>query len=177
VAFVITEACPSGWAFLFLYAILLHAVIALNRFFEGPAYQRDTLEDNWQIILWWGKRRLHFNMVLAVVGLIMWVLMTACALASEPLLGVENGLPDPPIFVVLGVAAYAIIANICYTGGWISELLVGTWKTSAEASAFGHRAFRRGMQFSICLTLFPAVLSWALLLVRVAAVHRSAPSP
>jgi hypothetical protein len=140
-------------------------VSALTRFFEGSAYQRDSFDSNWQIILWWEKRRLHFNATLAVVGTISVVLMLACA-------GVANALPDPPIFMPLGIIAYAIMANICYTGGWIAELFVGTWKTRADTAAFGLRAFRAGMKFSIYLTLFPAVLSWVVFLVRLALAHR-----
>ena len=68
---------------------------------------------------WWEKRRFHFNAVLAVVGTITCVLMIACGFISEPLVGEAIGLPDPPILVPLGIVAYAILANICYAGGWI----------------------------------------------------------
>jgi hypothetical protein len=145
------------------HAILFYAVSALTRFFEGPLYQRDLVESNWQIIRWWEKRRFHFNAVLAVVGTITCVLMIACGFISEPLVGEAIGLPDPPILVPLGIIAYAILANICYAGGWIVELLMAR-SNIAVKKGFGLRAFRVGMKFSICLTVFPAVLSWAVFL-------------
>jgi hypothetical protein len=109
---------------------------------------------------WWEKRRLYFNAVLAVAGTIACVLMIACGFISEPIVGEAIGLPDPPMLVPLGIVAYAILANICYTGGWIVELFVAR-SNLAIKTGFGLRAFRIGMKFSICLTVFPAVLSWA----------------
>jgi hypothetical protein len=132
-------------------------VSALDRFFDCPAYHRGELENNWQIVQWWERRRLHFNAVLAVVGTITVMLMLACTV-------VANALPDPPIFMPLGIIAYAVMANVCYTGGWIAELLVRTWMLPDDSCSFGLRTFRRGMKFSICLTLFPALLSWAVFL-------------
>jgi hypothetical protein len=95
----------------------------------------------------------------------------------ERFLGVADGLPDPPVFGVFGVIAYAIIANICYTGGWIAELFVRTWMLPADSCSFGLRTFRRGMKFSICLTLFPGVLSWAVFLGDLALVIAFQPIP
>jgi hypothetical protein len=59
------------------------------------------------------------------------------------------------------------MANICYTGGWIGELLLARFRPENTHGSFGLRAFRLGVKFSIALTIFPALLCWAVFLFRL----------
>jgi hypothetical protein len=104
------------------------------------------------------------------------MLMLTCGFVSEPIVGDAIGIPDGPILLVFGILLYAILANICYTGGWIVELLLVRWNPT-RAAGFGVRAFRRGLKFSIGLTLFPAVLSWAVFLMSFAIGRRVSANP
>src|SRR5207245_11338882 len=71
--------------------------------------------------------------------------------------GARWGLRGPPLLVVLAVAAYLIVANIFYTGGWILELLVAkVWRVSTPV--FGPIAFTLGTALSVVVTLVPAGL-------------------
>ena len=81
--------------------------------------------------------------------------MLACAVVAEPLVGEAIGLPDPAIFALFGVIAFGIMANICYTGGWVVELLLSRLLPYANTTQFGLRAFHFGLMFSIFITLFP----------------------
>jgi hypothetical protein len=75
----------------------------------------------------------------------------------EHFLGDPIGIPDPPVFALLGVAVYGIMANLCYTGGWVAELLVQKiWP--AKGNDFGRISFFLGLGFSILLTVTPAIL-------------------
>jgi len=69
-------------------------------------------------------------------------------------------MPDGPLLGVFAIVFYGILANLFYTGGWISELLLRAVTTTEKASAFGLRALRAGVYFSILLTLCPAVVCW-----------------
>lgn len=81
-------------------------------------FKRDLLQiDPEQAIKWWESRRFFFNIVVGCTGIVTCVAMIAYALVAEPRVGEAIGLPDPPIFVLLGVIAFSIMANICYTGG------------------------------------------------------------
>jgi hypothetical protein len=72
-------------------------------------------------------------------------------------LGEPIGIPDPPFFALLAVIAYGLMANLCYTGGWATELLVRKiWPD--EATAFGKISFFLGLMFSILLTLLPGIV-------------------
>jgi hypothetical protein len=61
-------------------------------------------------------------------------------------------LPLLPTLAVAGV--YGIMANVCFTGGWIAELLFRR-HDYGEFNAVGPTLFRYGFAFSIGLTLFP----------------------
>jgi hypothetical protein len=66
-----------------------------------------------------------------------------------------NGLP--PVVAIFAVVAFGVMANVCFTGGWIAELLVAkVWPE--EGKAFGKISFCLGLAFSILLTLLSGVL-------------------
>jgi hypothetical protein len=78
--------------------------------------------------------------------------------------------------VPLGIIAYAIAANVCYTGGWVAELVLAR-RLPQNTGQFAVRAFKIGMKFSVGLTLFPAVMSWAVFLVMLATGQKVHGSP
>lgn len=92
---------------------------------------------------WWEARRIPFNLIVGAVGVLASAALLLIALISEHVIGERIGWPDPPLIAVLAVALYAIGANVCFTGGWISELVVRrTWPE--EADRFGGLAFALG---------------------------------
>ena len=69
----------------------------------------------------------------------------------------DFGLPDPPLFAIFGVILYGILANVCFTGGWVAELIVQRiWPE--EANRFATTSFSLGLILSVLLTLTPAIL-------------------
>jgi hypothetical protein len=151
-------------------------LLALGRPFTGRVYERDAhLTDPAQIRHWWEERRLLYNIVVGCVGLVTCALMILCGFVSEPIVGEAIGIPDPPILVPLGIIAYGIAANVCYTGGWVVESRLAK-RGTLDASDFGVRAFKYGMIFSVGLTLFPAVFSWAGFLLSLASGRRASGS-
>jgi len=68
-----------------------------------------------------------------------------------------------PMALILGVVLYGIMANVCYTLGWIVELRVRR-SDPARARKLGEKLFRAGMVFACLLTSGPfwfACLYWA----------------
>ncbi len=58
--------------------------------------------------------------------------------------------------LLVGVIVYGITANLCYTLGWTTELI---WRGLAGGEIdLRRKVFRRGMIFSVGLTLLPSVL-------------------
>ncbi len=131
-------------------------------------FQRDLLEDDpGSVIEWWERRRPWFNLVVGCTGMITCVLMVLCGFISEPVVGEAIGLPDGALFGLIGIVVYAIAANICYTAGWATEVVISR-SQKQSATAFGLKAFRYGLRFSVVVTFLPALLCWALLLYLLA---------
>ncbi|MEO7193080.1 MAG: hypothetical protein ABI051_18695 [Vicinamibacterales bacterium] len=66
-------------------------------------------------------------------------------------------MPYPPLFAIFGIVLYAVMANVCYTGGWLAELVVrAAWPQ--QANRFATLTFSIGVVFSVLLTSAPGVL-------------------
>ena len=111
----------------------------------------------WEAIGWWESRRFAFNIIVGCAGLLSCIVAVVVAIAAAVLFNSDYGLPDPPAFGVIAIAIYAIMANVCYTGGWIAELIVRkAWPL--EADKFATRSFSLGLTFSILLSLTPGLV-------------------
>jgi hypothetical protein len=105
-----------------------------------------------EVIVWWELRRPLFNVAVGGAGVFAIGLLVSFSLLA----GTDCGLPDPPLFAVFGIFAYALIANVCYTGGWIAELLF--FKRPDARRKFATTAVRWGFAGSMLLTASPGVV-------------------
>lgn len=139
----------------------------LQRLANSRFFSRDVPDPGvWQTIGWWEVRRVSFNFLVGAAGVITGAVCFITALICEHFLGDPIGLPNGFTFFV--VLAYGIAANVCYTGGWVAELIVHQlWPE--EGKAFGKISFFLGLIFSILLTLVPGGLVAVLGAVRLLA--------
>ncbi|HEY9867575.1 MAG TPA: hypothetical protein V6D08_00085 [Candidatus Obscuribacterales bacterium] len=68
----------------------------------------------WSVIAWWEARRIVVNLVVGIAGLPTVVVLALFTSASF-------------CWILEGIVAYAIAANVCYTAGSASELLARRW--------------------------------------------------
>jgi len=108
----------------------------------------------WDAVVWWEIRRVPFNLALLVVGLAS---LFASALVGSHVLPPDRDIGKPFIAVVL----YAIGANLCYTLGWVTELVWG-WGDTERTREVRAKVFRLGLIFSVSLTCLPAVVLTAI---------------
>ena len=109
-------------------------------------HDRDQVMTSGQVIRWWELRRVLYNAVLLVIG--------AAAMFGTLWL-IDKLNPDADIGTpMLGVFLYALIANFCYTMGWIIEL-VARGRDPVAARQLGQRMFQVGMVFSCVMTSLP----------------------
>jgi hypothetical protein len=105
-----------------------------------------------EIFRWWESRRLYYNLYVGLVGIITWFLvLIAGSAAVKP--GVDF---EEPFAMILGPFAYALIANLCYSLGWIFDLAF--YRRQPRI-----RLFKIGLFFSLFLTALPglwAVTAW-----------------
>ncbi|HTW79365.1 MAG TPA: hypothetical protein VME23_07485 [Terracidiphilus sp.] len=104
----------------------------------------------WQIIRWWEIRRLLYNAILFAIGI-------ASIIAMEFLMGRVIPVGEDaiePFALALGVVIYGIVANLCYTSGWIVEL-AGRKADGTSARSQARKHFLLGLWFSSLLTSAP----------------------
>ena len=121
---------------------------------------RAELPSAGQIILWWEGRRVFYNVAVGVVGFVS----VAALLTIGPRVVSE---PEPlfsPFFMFLGILIYGIGANICYTAGWIVELLLKKFGAQSTEK-FANAAFKAGLGFSCVITSLPI---WFVLVLWIA---------
>ena len=111
---------------------------------------------------WWESRRLAFNKAVGASGLV--TLAGVSLLCALPPFGSLIPLPG----MLVAAAVYGLLANVCYSLGWLTELLArAAWGRSAPD--MGPLLFRQGMIFSVGLTLFPLLLAGLLWMARIVA--------
>ena len=85
----------------------------------------------------------------------------ACSFATIE--GIGSQLVQPgddviePVALIFGAIAFVVGANICYTLGWITELLWSGGDT-ARTEAVRPTIYRRGLVLSMAVAAAPAVL-------------------
>jgi hypothetical protein len=115
------------------------------------------LDRTWDIIVWWESRRIPYNLIVGATGVSSAIVIFVTGSVTEHVVGDAIGVSGSPLFEIFAVIIYGIMANICFTGGWVLELFSHRiW--GARAEAFGEIAFTWGTLFSVLLTLVPAAL-------------------
>jgi hypothetical protein len=110
-----------------------------------------------EIVAWWESRRFRFNLYVGIVGAITWLLvLIAGSAAVKP--GVDF---EEPVAMIIGPFVYGLLANICYTLGWIVD-------TVSYRGMPRTRLYKAGVIFSIVVTSLPgvwAVVAWIMTLI------------
>jgi hypothetical protein len=125
----------------------------IETLFPVPDYRRTPAS----LLRWWESRRLFYNKVVGMTGLVT-------------LAGVIVMHPDRANFfapgMVVAVLAYGVCANICYSLGWLAEMLASRiW--GRQAPDMGPLLFREGLVLSVGLTLFPLLVITLFTIARV----------
>jgi hypothetical protein len=124
----------------------------LQRLLFEPTLVRSPL----RVIQWWESRRLSYNLIVGGTGVLTLVYVNALELALGQgwLVGPWN---DKSAAGLIGIVAYGLAANVCYSMGWVVENVAERW-LKRPVYGLGPALFRYGLVFSVGLTLLPAVL-------------------
>lgn len=115
------------------------------------------------ILRWWEKRRLPYNLIVGSAGALTTGVVVFFA-TIPPL-----GIPPPGLELLVPIAAFGVMANVCYTFGSIVEIVVHKlW--GRGVLPVGPALYRIGLTFSVGLALVPALLILVIWVVRVVAV-------
>src|SRR5947209_430446 len=132
--------------------------LLLSRIRRSVLCRRDTpISTAWQAIGWWETRRAAFNLIVGIAGIASSLVVSVVGIGSYFLFDSDFGVPDPPLFAVLAVVIYAIMANVCYTGGWLAELVIRkAWPEQADR--FAELSLALGVIFGVMLAISPGVV-------------------
>ena len=110
---------------------------------------------------WWESRRLVFNKAVGATGLVTLASVSFFFLLPPFTMGEPS-----PLAMAAFAAAYGIVANVCYSLGWLAELAArAVW--GRQAPDLGPLLFRHGLIFSVGLTLLPVLLVAMIWMVHV----------
>ncbi len=122
---------------------------ALTRFFfRNEVACRSTAD----VIAWWETRRLPFNVAIGAIGVFTY------AAVQLILLMPPRPMPIPFAASLVTAFVYGVLANVCYTGGWMAELWLRK-SLGRDTETVGPTLFRYGFAFSAGLTLFPIAMA------------------
>jgi hypothetical protein len=154
-----------------VFTLTLPMIQAINSLRQSGFWRRDESPGNWwEVVGWWESRRIAYNLLVGSVGIVSCLVAGVVATASYYLFDSEFGMPDPPLFAVIVVVLYAVMANVCYTGGWLGELLVrAAWPK--QANRFATVTMSSGVLFSVLLTAAPGILLLAVGLFSLIGRH------
>ena len=128
----------------------------MERFLQWPSAQAPSYSRP-DIIRWWEARRFRFNVYVGMVGAVTWLLvLIAGSAAVKP--GVDF---EEPIAMIIGPFIYGILANLCYTLGWVVDT---RWYSGTPRT----RLYKAGVIFSVVLTALPgiwAVAAWIMTVI------------
>ncbi len=112
------------------------------------------------IIFWWEIRRIHYNIIMLFFGAVGFFFTLFMVSVFSPSFDF-----DFFIAIFAGIPMFAIGANILYTGGWVSEIIIRfLWKEKAEH--FGPIMWTLGTAFSICVCFLPGMEHFVVWLIR-----------
>jgi len=110
----------------------------------------------WEIVRWWEARRITYNLLVGIawtVSLILTVFVGSMAVKPG------DDFEEPMGWIFFSIA-FAITANVCYTSGWIVDLV----RYRGEPN---RKLFRVGLIFSVVLAFLPALWAVCALLFTV----------
>ena len=105
---------------------------------------------NRQVIAWWETRRIYYNAALLFIGI---AAIVGFEFVMDKAIPVGEDAIEPMALLVF-VPLYALMANVCYTLGWIFEL-AGRNTDTVYARRRARWMYRRGMLFACLLTSLP----------------------
>jgi hypothetical protein len=116
--------------------------------------RHDDVRTTFAIVRWWESRRLPYNLIVGVTGVATCVIGLTIAIIGSRMSHQPILFPNPPLFAAFAVIGYGVMANVCFTGGWIAELFARkVW--GERAAGFAQISFTLGVLFSVLLTLSP----------------------
>lgn len=104
-----------------------------------------------RVIGWWELRRIPFNLIIGSVGLLALGIFITCIESAGVLQPGEDAVEPLALMIA------PLLANLCYTGGWLVDVPLRLICPSLS-SRMTPQLFILGLLFSLFVITFPALL-------------------
>ena len=101
-----------------------------------------------QIIIWWEIRRVLYNFIVWITGLISLFISEFCYLRIRK----ETLEPSEDFAEPFAILLFALLCNICYTFGWITEIF------AEKSTSYAPKMFKFGLFFTLFWVSLPAII-------------------
>lgn len=118
----------------------------LDSLLKTEAHERSVFE----IILWWEIRRILYNFIVLVSGVLSLIIMIKSAS------GIVVLEPGEDFYEPIMIPIFGILCNIAYTLGWLTEVI---FRPSIN---YAPKMFKRGLYFTLFWVFLPSTI-WLIL--------------
>ena len=108
-----------------------------------------------QKIIWWEKRRVLYNLIVLIAGVINLLISEFCYVHIRK----ETLEPSGDFVEPIVILFFAFLCNVCYTFGWITEIFV------KRSITYAPKMFKFGLYFTLFWVSLPMILHsvWAII--------------
>jgi hypothetical protein len=105
-----------------------------------------------QVVIWWELRRILYNIIVLIGGILSIVIMLTAASGRVQL------KPGEDFFEPIMIPIFAFLCNIGYTLGWMTEVFIKRNLT------YGPKMFKRGLYFTLFWVFLPTTI-WVIIAI------------
>ena len=103
-----------------------------------------------QVIIWWELRRILYNIIVSIAGILSIVIMLTAASVRIQL------KPSEDFYEPIMIPIFAFLCNMGYTLGWLTEVFIKRNLT------YGPKMFKRGLYFTLFWVFLPSTI-WVII--------------
>jgi len=113
----------------------------------NPLLKVKTEDRNvFQIIIWWELRRILYNIIVLICGILSLLIMMSAASGRVEL------EPDEDFYEPIMIPIFAVLCNFGYTLGWLTEIFI------KRSLTYGTRMFKVGLYFTLFWVFLPTII-------------------
>ena len=113
----------------------------------NPLLKVKTEDRNvFQIIIWWELRRILYNIIVLICGILSLLIMMSAASGRVEL------EPGEDFYEPIMIPIFAVLCNFGYTLGWLTEIFI------KRSLTYGTRMFKVGLYFTLFWVFLPTII-------------------
>ena len=114
----------------------------LNKLLQVKTEDRNLF----QVIVWWDLRRILYNIIVLIAGILSLIIMITAASGRVHL------EPGEDFFEPIVIPIFAVLCNMGYTLGWLTEVFI------KRSATYGPKMFKRGLYFTLFWIFLPSTI-------------------